>query len=122
MAVWYAATLVLPLLTPDLFGQLNDHRQLCPLFTFGEDIAFFRGCKPHCGDRQSCSKGTNFAASSIRRLSSSRVSSRPVFEVTSPSTMVLPLGTKRSGSNPPARSLSYSMKQPCTLTVLNSVS
>src|SRR5262249_56936181 len=45
MAVWYAATLVLPLLTPDLFGQLNDHRQLCPLFTFGEDIAFFRGCE-----------------------------------------------------------------------------
>ena len=24
--------------------------------------------KPHCGDRQSCSSGTNFAASSIRRL------------------------------------------------------
>src|SRR4029079_13441153 len=66
--------------------------------------------KPHCGDRQSWSMGTNFAASSMRRLISSLDSSVPVFEVTRPSTTCLPLGTKRKGSKPPARSLSYSMK------------
>ena len=66
--------------------------------------------KPHCGDRQSWSSGTNFAASSMRRLISSLDSSVPVFEVTRPSTTFLPFGTKRSGSKPPARSLSYSMK------------
>ena len=66
--------------------------------------------KPHCGDRHSCSSGTYFAASSIRRLRSSLDSSRPDFDVTRPSTIVLSLGTKRSGSKPPARSLSYSMK------------
>ena len=33
--------------------------------------------KPHCGDRHSCSSGTNFAASSMRRLSSSASSSSP---------------------------------------------
>src|SRR5450830_1431468 len=66
--------------------------------------------KPHCGDRQSCTSATNFAACSMRRLSSSLDSSRPLFEVTRPSTTVLPFGTKRSGSKPPARSLSYSRK------------
>ena len=38
------------------------------------------------------------------------LSSVPLFEVTRPSTTVLPFGTKRSGSKPPARSVSYSMK------------
>jgi hypothetical protein len=46
----------------------------------------------------------------MRRLSASFDSITPLFEVTRPSTTILPLGTKRSGSNPPARSLSYSMK------------
>src|SRR5690606_6532129 len=66
--------------------------------------------KPHCGERQSCSSGTNFAASSILRLISSLDSSSPVFDVISPSTTVLFLGTKRKGSKPPARAESYSMK------------
>src|SRR5205085_7023934 len=66
--------------------------------------------KPHCGDRQSWSSETYFDAWSMRRLSSSLDSSLPDFEVTRPSTTVLPFGTKRSGSKPPARSESYSMK------------
>src|SRR5262249_56017927 len=66
--------------------------------------------KPHCGERQSWSRPANFAASSMRRLITSLDSSVPLFEVTRPSTTILPLGTKRSGSKPPARSLSYSMK------------
>src|SRR5580704_3328116 len=66
--------------------------------------------KPHCGDRQSWSMSTNFAACSMRRLISSRLSSRPDLLVTKPSTTVLSLGRKRSGSKPPARSVSYSMK------------
>src|SRR6185503_3953599 len=67
--------------------------------------------KPHCGDSASCSSGRYFAASSMRRFNSSLVSSVPDLLVTSPSTTtLLPLGTNRSGSKPPARSVSYSMK------------
>src|SRR5207245_8541895 len=67
--------------------------------------------KPHCGDRQNCSSGANFAASSMRRLTSSLFSKVPLLEVTRPSTTILlPLGRKRSGSKPPARSVSYSRK------------
>src|SRR6185437_2332916 len=67
--------------------------------------------KPHCGDRQSCSSATYLVASSMRRLMSSFFSSVPLFEVTRPSTTILlPLGRKRSGSKPPARSVSYSRK------------
>src|SRR6185312_16291949 len=67
--------------------------------------------KPHCGDRQSWSSATYLVASSMRRLIASLLSSLPDFEVTSPSTSCfLPLGKKRSGSKPPARSLSYSRK------------
>src|SRR5579863_9544771 len=49
--------------------------------------------KPHCGERQSCSSGTNFAASSMRRLRSSFVSSAPRLVVTRPRTTYLSLGT-----------------------------
>src|SRR5262249_15828683 len=67
--------------------------------------------KPHCGDRHSWSRATYFVASSIRRLMSSLFSSLPLFDVTRPITTCLrPLGTKRSGSKPPARSVSYSRK------------
>src|SRR5215470_19573624 len=44
----------------------------------------------------------NFAACSIRRLIASFASRLPRFEVTNPSTTILPSGTKRSGSKPPA--------------------
>src|SRR5215469_8433240 len=67
--------------------------------------------KPHCGDRQNCSSGANLPASSMRRSTSSFFSSVPLLEVTRPSTTtLLPLGRKRSGSKPPARSVSYSRK------------
>ena len=59
--------------------------------------------KPHCGDRQSWSTSTYRDASSMRRMSSSLVSSAPRFVVTSPSTTTLSFGTNRSGSNPPER-------------------
>ena len=66
--------------------------------------------KPHCGLMASCSSGTCFDASSMRRFSASFASSSPVLLVTSPSTTVLPFGRKRSGAKVPARSVSYSMK------------
>src|SRR5690242_17674978 len=67
--------------------------------------------KPHCGDRQSWSSATYLVASSMRRLMSSLASSRPLLEVTRPSTScALPLGKCRNGSKPPARSESYSRK------------
>ena len=78
--------------------------------------------KPHCGDRQSWSTSTYCDASSMRRLSSSLVSSSPRLVVTRPSTTSLPLGTKRSGSKPPERASSHSMKKPSTSSSLNSAS
>src|SRR5580704_7437721 len=67
--------------------------------------------KPHCGEIASCSSGANFEASSSRRMMSSFFSSSPNFEVMTPTTTtLLPLGRKRSGSKPPARSESYSRK------------
>src|SRR5262245_24994705 len=69
--------------------------------------------KPHWGERQSWSRGAYLAASSSRRLRSSFFSRVPLLEVTRPTTTrFLPLGRKRSGSSPPARSLSYSRKKP----------
>src|SRR6185369_9358615 len=62
------------------------------------------------------------AASSIRRLSSSAVSISPVFIVTSPRTIFLSLGTKRSGEKLPARGESYSRKKPSSLNSLNRIS
>src|SRR5699024_6127561 len=78
--------------------------------------------KPHCGERHSCSSGTNLPASSMRRFKSSLVSSSPVLVVTSPSTTCFPAGTNRSGSNPPERASSNSMKNPSTSRSLNSTS
>src|SRR4051794_22890157 len=78
--------------------------------------------KPHCGERHSWSMSTYCVASSIRRLSSSLDSSSPRLVVTRPSTTVLPLGTKRSGSKPPERASSHSMKKPSTSRLLKSAS
>src|SRR5688572_8165071 len=66
--------------------------------------------KPHCGDRQRFSSDTNFAAAWICFLRNSLSSSAPVLLDTRPSTTFLPFGTKRSGSKPPARAVSNSMK------------
>src|SRR5262249_47520962 len=66
---------------------------------------------PHWGERQSCSSGAERAACSQRRLMSSWRSSAPLLEVTRPTTTrFFPRGRKRSGANPPARSVSYSRK------------
>src|SRR4051794_3749715 len=77
---------------------------------------------PHCGDRHSWSTSTYWVASSIRRLSMSRSSSSPRLVVTRPRTTTLPFGTKRSGSKPPERASSHSMKKPSTSSSLNNVS
>src|SRR5215203_21060 len=78
--------------------------------------------KPHCGERQSCSSGTNSDASSRRRFSSSFSSSSPRFVVTSPRTTIFPSGTNRKGSNVPERSSSYSRKNPSTCSSLKRAS
>src|SRR5207247_9884045 len=79
--------------------------------------------KPQCGERQSCSSGTYFAASSIRRFSSSLLSSVARLLVTRPkTTLLLPLGTKHRGSNPPERASSYSKKKPSTASSPNNAS
>ena len=67
--------------------------------------------KPHCGLSASRASGTCFAASSIRRVSSSTDSTRGFFVVTSPSTTSRSSGTARSGSKPPERSSSYSSRK-----------
>src|SRR5205814_2800061 len=66
--------------------------------------------KPHWPEMQSWSSGAYLAAASIRRLRSSLLSSLPLLVVMMPSTTCLPLGSMRSGSKPPERSSSYSMK------------
>ena len=58
----------------------------------------------------------------MRRLRSSFFSSPGTFELMSPSTTVLPFGTNRSGSKPPARSVSYSRKNAFTFSCVNTVS
>src|SRR5688572_14826364 len=78
--------------------------------------------KPHWGERQSCSSGTYFDASSTRRFRSSLDSSPPCLVVTSPSTTIFPGGTNRSGAKPPERSSSYSRKKPSTASSLNNAS
>src|SRR6185295_16348184 len=70
--------------------------------------------KPHCGDRQRFSRGTNLAAASMRFLSRSFDSSSPTLVVTSPSTTFLSFGRYLSGSKPPERSSSNSMKKAST--------
>src|SRR6267378_1749049 len=67
--------------------------------------------KPHWGLRARFASGTNFVASSMRRLSSSTGSSRGTLVLTSPSTTILPFGTKRRGAKLPARGLSYSRRK-----------
>src|SRR2546423_707472 len=49
--------------------------------------------KPHGGERPRRSSGTSFAASSIRRLRASLLSSRAVLVETRPRMTVLPFGT-----------------------------
>ena len=56
----------------------------------------------------------NLAASSMRRLISSLVSSVPLFEVTRPRTIILSLGTKRNGSTPPAWRERYNLMKGAT--------
>src|SRR2546428_7252995 len=76
--------------------------------------------KPHCGLRARFASGTNFAASSMRRLSSSTGSSRATLVLTSPSTTILSLGTKRNGAKLPALGLSYSSRKRWCGSSLNS--
>src|SRR2546426_1110757 len=76
--------------------------------------------KPHCGLRARFASGTNFAASSMRRLSSSTGSSRVTLVLTSPSTTTLSLGTKRNGAKLPALGLSYSSRKRWCGSSLNS--
>ena len=53
----------------------------------------------------------------MRRLSSSTDSSAALLLLSKPSTTALPLGTRRSGSKPPARAVSYSRKNVSTLAL-----
>src|SRR2546422_8121830 len=76
--------------------------------------------KPHCGLRARFASGTNLAALSMRRLSSSTGSSRATLVLTSPSTTILSFGTKRKGAKLPARGLSYSSRKRWCGSSLNS--
>ena len=71
---------------------------------------------PHWPEMHSRSMSTYLAASSTRRLSVSFDSSSGVLVVITPSTTIWSSGTKRSGSNVPDRSSSYSRNSPSTLS------
>ena len=102
---------VAALSAPHLLGQLYHHAQLRPLLVLGQRVAFlgrgeaalrrqaeliernvFRGLLDAALDGRPCSPAA------------------PVLVVTRPSTTWRSFGTSLSGSKPPARSLSYSMK------------
>src|ERR1700735_2908354 len=74
---------------------------------------------PHCGLSARFSIGKWRPACSILRTRSSLLSSSGSFELTSPSTTVLFFGTKRSGSNVPERSSSYSRRKRSAAIVVN---
>src|SRR5262245_7230574 len=95
---------------PTLIGQFHNHPQFCPLLFLGKKIFLLRGSEAALRRQTQLLQRHIFCGSVDTALRTSLDSSRPDFDVTSPSTTVLSLGTKRSGSNPPARSLSYSMK------------
>ncbi len=66
---------------------------------------------------QSCSNGTYWEASLIRALIVSLSSNWPNFDVTSPrTTLGPPFGICLRGSKLPARSVSYSKKNPSTFS------
>src|SRR3989475_487679 len=74
--------------------------------------------KPPCGEIASFSSGKCRAAWSMRRLRKSFDSRTGVLVETRPNITFLPLGMKRSGSKPPARSVSYSRKKASASSVL----
>ena len=73
-------------------GNLDAQCQLGPLLIFGDRVAFFGAGEAALRRQASCSSGRYFAASSIRRLSSSLVSSVAGLLVTIPRTTILSLG------------------------------
>ena len=85
---------------------VSSQAELGDLVVDREHVALGGGCEAAFGLRQSCFRGTYLAAASMRRFSSSLFSSAGRLVVTMPSTTILPLGTKRSGSKPPERSSS----------------
>src|SRR6266545_4396607 len=95
---------------PHFSGDLDDQLQLSPLSSHESKFPAAPEAKPHCGLTDKFSIGTYFDASSILRSNSSCCSSLPDLVVISPRTMCFPFGTNRSGSKPPARSVSYSSK------------
>src|SRR5258706_808314 len=73
-------------------------------------VPFWWLAKPHWGETHKLSSGTYFDALLILLIKKPLSSRAGVFVETNPSTTFFPLGTKRSGSKPPARSVSYSRK------------
>ena len=96
---------------PYLLRHLDAQAQLGPLLLLAQQVAFLRGGEAALRAQRKLLQRQVSPAASIRRFSASLLSNSPVLLVTRPSTTsLLPRGTKRSGSNPPARSVSYSMK------------
>jgi len=77
---------------------------------------------PHCGHRPSRSIGVKRVASWTQCFSASSCSRPGSLVLTTPIKARLPAGRSRRGSNPPARSLSYSSRYSSTVTELNSLS
>ena len=96
---------------PHFVGKFDDHPQLGPLLVLGQHVAFLGRGEAALRRQAQLIEAAYLVASSMRRLTSSFFSSLPDLVVTRPSTTILlPLGRKRSGSKPPARAVSYSRK------------
>ena len=96
------------LLAPDVLGDRQHELELAPLVVLADEVPAEPEAKPHCVLSASRSTGTKADASSMRRLTSSADSISPVFVVRRPRTTTASSRTNRSGSKPPARSVSYS--------------
>ena len=96
---------------PHLARRLDDLAQLRPLRLLGEDVALLGRRKAALRRERELLQRSEFRRFVDAALDVVLLFQRAVFEVTRPSTTIFwPFGRNRSGSKPPARSVSYSRK------------
>src|SRR5215469_11498596 len=95
--------------SPDLVGEFDDHAQFRPLLFLGQDVAFLGRGEAALRRQAELLERSEFARFLDAALDIVLLPRWPTFGVKKPGKeTLLPLGRKRSGSKPPARSVSYS--------------
>ena len=109
-------------LAPDLARGFDDEPQLGDFFIEGQRVAVDRRRKAALRAEAKLIERHVLGGLVDPALQLVLVFERPALGGDRPSTTILPLGTKRSGSKPPERASSYSRKKPSTLSSPNSAS